>query len=248
VTAVNIRVVTTPGPGLNEPHPYHHGNLRAALIDAGVELARAGGPDSVTLREACRQVGVSHTAAYRHFSDRNALLAAVADAAMAILAELMERLIDRADGPDPGAAAEAGLRATGRAYIRFAINEPGLFRTAFAVPEHHGDPLAAAAPDAPTPGPLGLLGRSLDRLQASGAMAPERRPNAEVTAWSAVHGLSMLLLEGPLRSLPEQLRDDVIERVLDDVGRGLTTGSPGDISAAPAVDGYSRRRPDDEPQ
>ena len=205
-----------------DPRPYHHGNLRAALIEAGVELARAGGPDGVALREACRRVGVSHTAAYRHFPDREALLAAVADAAMIDLADLMEQLIDDAEGPDPRAVAEASLRATGRAYIRFAIDEPGLFRTAFAVPEHHGDPISAADTDVPTPGPLGLLARSLDRLQASGAMPPERRPNAEVTAWSAVHGLSMLLLEGPLRWLPEELRGDVIERVLRDVSRGLT--------------------------
>ena len=210
-----------------DPRPYHHGNLRAALIEAGVELARAGGPDAVGLREACRRVGVSHTAAYRHFADRDALLAAVADAAMSALADLMEQLIDDADGADPGAAAEAGLRATGRAYIRFAISEPGLFRTAFAVPEHHGDPISAAESDAPASGPLGLLTRSLDRLQASGAMPPERRPNAEVTAWSAVHGLSMLLLEGPLRWLPDQLRDDVIERVLRDVSRGLTADERG---------------------
>ncbi len=71
-------------------------------------------------------------------------------------------------------------------------------------------------------GPLGLLTRSLDRLQTTGAMPPERRPNAELTAWSAVHGLSMLLLEGPLRGLPDHLRDDLIERVLIDVSRGLT--------------------------
>jgi AcrR family transcriptional regulator len=215
-------MTASPGPDIADPHPYHHGNLHAALIEAGVELARAGGPDAVTLREACRRVGVSHTAAYRHFPDRDALLAAVADAAMSALAGLMEQLIDDADGPDPRTAAEAGLRATGRAYIRFAITEPGLFRTAFALPEHHGDPLSVAEPEVPTPGPLRLLTRSLDRLQASGAMPPERRPNAEVTAWSAVHGLSMLLLEGPLRWLPDELRDDMIERVLLDVSRGLT--------------------------
>jgi AcrR family transcriptional regulator len=122
--------MSSPTEHMGAPRPYHHGNLRAALIEAGVELARVGGPDAVTLREACRRVGVSHTAAYRHFSDRDALLAAVADAAMDTLAELIERLIDGADGPDPAAAAEAGVRATGRAYIRFAISEPGLFHSA----------------------------------------------------------------------------------------------------------------------
>jgi AcrR family transcriptional regulator len=215
------RVPATHKPAVARSRPYHHGNLRVALVAAGVELARAGGPDAVSIREVCRQVGVSHAAAYRHFPDRNALLAAVADAAMGALAELMEQLIDATDGPDPAAAAEAGLRATGRAYIRFAITEPGLFRTAFARPELHGDPLVGD-PGTPGHGPLGLLSRSLDRLLASGALAPERRPGAEVTAWSAVHGLSMLLLEGPLRGLDPELRDAQIERVLVDVCRGFT--------------------------
>jgi AcrR family transcriptional regulator len=208
-------------PAVVKPRPYHHGNLSVALVAAGVELARAGGPDAVSIREACRRVGVSHAAAYRHFPDRDALLGAVADAAMSALAELMEQLIDATDGPDPAAAAEAGLRATGRAYIRFAITQPGLFRTAFARPELHGDPLVAD-PEIAAHGPLGLLSRSLDRLLASGALPPERRPGAEVTAWSAVHGLSMLLLEGPLRGLGPDLRDAQIERVLADVCRGFT--------------------------
>ena len=205
-----------------EPRPYHHGNLRPALIAAGVELARAGGPDAVALREASRHVGVSHTAAYRHFSDRDALLAAVADAAMSLLAELMMELIDDADGSDPAIVAEAGLRATGRAYIRFALTEPGLFRTAFAPLGHHDPTVFVLQQAGLAPGPFTLLTRSLDRLHASGAMPPHRRRDAEFTAWSAVHGLSMLLLEGPLRQLPAEVQDEMIERVLRDVSRGLT--------------------------
>src|SRR5436305_9833089 len=73
---------------------YHHGNLRAALIDAGVELAQAGGPDAVVVREASRRVGVSHNAAYRHFPDRDTLVRAVAERSMGELAGLMEHLID----------------------------------------------------------------------------------------------------------------------------------------------------------
>jgi hypothetical protein len=142
------------------------------------------------------------------------------------LSELMAQLIEEAEGADSQSLARAALQATGRAYVRFAVTEPGLFRTAFARPESHGDPVTADDPESPLSSPLDLLARSLDQVLASGAMPADRRPGAEVTAWSAVHGLSMLLLEGPLRGLADQRRDEVIERVLTDVTRGLTAAEP----------------------
>src|SRR5215831_10858058 len=114
---------------------YHHGNLRPALIEAGFELAREGGPGAVLVREASRRVGVSHNAAYRHFPGRDELLKAVGERSMSELAKLMEKLI--AEVPDTGDSVEVALRrlrATGMAYVQFALNEPGLFRTAFSVP------------------------------------------------------------------------------------------------------------------
>ena len=126
---------------MSSSRSYHHGNLRAALLDAGVELAREGGPDAVVLREASRRAGVSHNAVYRHFSDRDALLRAVCGRCMGALARLMERRIGEVDAPgdtaQPGDAAQstrARLWATGTAYLEFAQSEPGWFRTAFAVP------------------------------------------------------------------------------------------------------------------
>ncbi|MHB8533431.1 MAG: TetR/AcrR family transcriptional regulator, partial [Solirubrobacteraceae bacterium] len=108
---------------------YHHGNLAEALVDAALELARAGGPDAIVVREASRRVGVSHNAAYRHFPDRESLLAAVAGRCMERLAALMQLLIGEIAPSDTSlAAARARLRATGRAYVEFAIAEPGLFR------------------------------------------------------------------------------------------------------------------------
>ena len=211
---------------------YHHGNLEAALVDAGVQLAREGGPDAVVVREASRRVGVSHNAAYRHFPNRDAFLSAVCDRAMAGLADLMRTLVGEVDGGGPEAAT-ARLRATGRAYVRFATEQPGLFRTAFALPsgmeyppEGHllgdvtdadGEPLPASEL-----GPFGLLGRQLDGMVSAGALAPERRPGADFVAWSAVHGLSMLLLEGPLRGLPAEERERLVEQLLETVQGGLT--------------------------
>ena len=104
---------------------YHHGALRSALIEASIALAREGGPDRVVLREAARAAGVSHSAAYRHFADREALLAEVARFARNELAAEMRRRVNRAKDP------RRRLRAVGTAYIDFALTEPGLFRTAF---------------------------------------------------------------------------------------------------------------------
>src|SRR4051812_1106153 len=111
---------------------YHHGNLRAALIDTAVDQARAGGADAVVLRDAARRARVSHNAAYRHFADRDDLLAEVSARGMA---ELEGRMRERlADIPDDGVRTQASarLREAGRQYVHFALAEPGLFATAFA--------------------------------------------------------------------------------------------------------------------
>src|SRR3954462_9858396 len=110
------------------------GDVRAGLVAAGVELARAGGPDAVVLREATRIVGVVPNAAYRHFADRDELLAAVCAAAMGELADRMAAGVARVPGRhgDPDAA-RGRLGAIGTAYLAFAREEPGLFATAFAL-------------------------------------------------------------------------------------------------------------------
>jgi AcrR family transcriptional regulator len=208
---------------VSEQAPYHHGNLRAALIDAGVELAREGGPDAVVLREASRHAGVSHNAAYRHFADRDSLLAAVCGRCMSALARLMEtRIAQAAPASEVGLkAARRRLRATGEAYVEFALTEPGWFRTAFAVPSHLHYLAGDEGRGESGLGPLELLGAQLDALEKAGGLAPERRPGAEFSAWSAVHGLSMLLIDGPLRELPKAERDAALEHLLDTVTRGL---------------------------
>ncbi|MEP6482463.1 MAG: TetR/AcrR family transcriptional regulator [Rhodoglobus sp.] len=201
---------------------YHHGDLRQALIAAGVELARAGGPEAVVLREATRQVGVSPNAAYRHFADREALLAAVSDAALAMLATAIEAHIAAIPRGAAETVARAQLRAVGTGYVAFALDNPQLFRTAFSVPADLQD---AGAPSRSGPGglsPFTLLTAALDQFVASGIMPPERRPQAEFLAWSSVHGFAMLLIDGPLRALPRAQADAVTQRVIDMVEAGFT--------------------------
>jgi len=201
---------------------YRHGDLRRALLDAGIDLARKGGPDAVVLREATRRAGVVPNAAYRHFASRHDLLQAVRAAALSALAVAMEAELNRLRrGRNSADLARAGLRAIGTAYLRFAQAEPGLFHMAFSVP---GDPETAADPaKAGRSGldPFQLLGAVLDRLVEAGVLAPERRPGAEYLAWSAVHGLAMLVLDGPLHRLTRAQRRAVGQRVLDMVEKGL---------------------------
>jgi len=205
-----------------EQRGYHHGNLREALVEAGVELARVGGPGAVLLRAASRQAGVSHNAAYRHFANQEDLLAAVAERCMSRLGELMIERSGRVTVRGPVRRARARLEAIGRAYIDFARTEPGWFRTAFSSARHDpdGGPDESAAADDAT-NPYLILGARLDELVEVGALTPERRRGAEFAAWSAVHGLSSLLLDGPLRDLPEAQVEPAIGVVLGVVNRGL---------------------------
>ena len=202
---------------------YHHGNLRQSLVEAGYELARAQGPEAVVLRAVSRAAGVSHNAAYRHFADHQDLLNAVAERCMADLADLMRRGTRKVRERDPKRRAFAELRAIGRAYIEFAVTEPGLFLTAFALKEHPtlpSEPVVRPEGEAGL-GPFELLGAALDRLVDVGAMPAERRPGAEFAAWATVHGLSMLLVDGPLKGLPPAERERAVGIALDVVKRGL---------------------------
>jgi AcrR family transcriptional regulator len=201
---------------------YRHGDLRNALLDAGIAQAREGGPAAVVLREATRRAGVVPNAAYRHFASRDDLLGAVRQAAVARVARAMEHQLAALGPAKPSARyARATLKAVGAGYLRFARDEPGLFRTAFA---RRFDPREPAGPEAAGDsglGPFGLLCSALDRMVAAGALAPERRPGSEFLAWSAVHGLAMLVIEGPLSAAPGALLDTLSERLLDMVDRGL---------------------------
>jgi AcrR family transcriptional regulator len=201
---------------------YRHGDLRRALLEVGIELARRGGPDAVVLREATRRVGVAPNAAYRHFADRQALLQAVCAAALSAMAKAMEtELAKLPQGDDDADSARARLRAIGTGYLRFAQAEPGLFLTAFSVPVDLRDAASPARAGQSGMTPFQLLAATLDDLVEAGLLPSERRPGAEFLAWSAVHGLAMLLIGGPLRSLDPAQTQGIAHRLLDMVDQGL---------------------------
>jgi AcrR family transcriptional regulator len=201
---------------------YRHGDLRRALLDAGIELARDGGPGAVVLREATRRAGVVPNAAYRHFGSRQELLLAVRAAALAAAAIAMEKelAVLPCDQP-PADFARAQLRAIGTAYLRFAQAEPGLFRTAFVFSDEGSGELGAGKAGASGLDPFQLLGKAIDRLADAGVLDPARRPNAEYLAWSAVHGLALLIIDGPLRGMDAEAAYALGQQVIDMVGRGL---------------------------
>lgn len=207
---------------------YHHGDLTNALINAAIQLARTGGPGAVVLREAARQVGVSATAAYRHFAAHGELMHAVKDQAQAELARQMrDEMATLPTEPDSARDAVRRLRALGAGYVRFALAEPGLFRTAFC----HVDFKSAensGIDDAPS---YRLLGEVLDAMVEAGVMPAARRPYAPVAAWSAAHGLALLLLDGPLADVPPEHIAPLVDATVEVVVAGLSAPEPAGMPA-----------------
>jgi AcrR family transcriptional regulator len=207
VNDVNIRPnMTTQTPA----RPYHHGDLRNALVLAATELAAAQGPDGVVLREAARRIGVSPSAAYRHFPSREGLLAVVGSQARQTLALRMVAAMDAVRARDSQKRAAARFRACGREYVRFALDEPGLFAVAF---RPHS--LDMFVPEDPSP--YHVLSGSLDQLDAT-SLLEVPRAGAEEFAWIAVHGAAVLLGSG---AIPPSERDRIVEGTLDMVAHGL---------------------------
>lgn len=193
---------------------YHHGGLREALVEAGLTiLAEGGDPASLGLREAARRAGVSAMAPYRHFPDKDALLAAVATVGFERLRAALEAADDTGRGvPRPGggeasdrsglprdtdvSAAEGGagegqaaLVAQGVAYVGFAAAHPGLFRLMFRT-------CAAEPPEALAAASSGAFGVLAHRVAA--LMPPERATDEALRCWALVHGMAVLALDGLL--------------------------------------------------
>jgi AcrR family transcriptional regulator len=180
---------------------YHHGNLRRALIDAAVSAIAKHGVDALNLRQLAARSGVTPGAPYHHFTDRDELLAAIAEEGFGRLAA---ELIAGRDAA--GAEASARLEALGRAYINFAISCPGYFRVMF-----HGDG-KSSGPSAPGLRAFHLLRDAVLACQEAGT-APAGDPSALVlTAWSAVHGFATLWVDGalPFEGMrPEQMAPEL---------------------------------------
>lgn len=171
--------------------PYHHGNLREALVEAALGLLERDGA-AFTLRAAAKAVGVSHTAPYNHFSDKAALLAVVSIRGFEMLEAAVEAARAEA-GADPGAQ----LAATGEAYVFFAAEHPALFRLMFGprTEDRYSEAVRAASLSA-----FEALVRVMRNGMEQGVFRPGDPRASAFTAWSLVHGMAQLAIDrtGPL--------------------------------------------------
>ncbi len=203
--------------------PYHHGNLRSALLDAGLRIASDRGPGALQVRDLAKAEQVSASAVYRHFPDLAHLTAEVSRLAREQLGQAM---IDAAAAvpsvDDRGLLAVRRFDAIGQAYITFAVRNPHLFDTAFQAPE--APPSCEDDPSA-----WAVLTASLDALVACGELAPALRPGAPLIAWAAVHGVSSILVR---RMLPAPGGEhEASTAVLRGVKRALGLRDVGDATA-----------------
>ena len=174
---------------------YHHGDLRSALVEAGLKTLESAPIEDLSLRALAREVGVSPTAVYRHFPDKQALLGALAAEGIEQLGQYQQAAATGAEGNSDA------FGATGRAYVRWALANPALFRLVFGQGRDvgssiFGDNLAARL----------LQDKALRAVRGDEAGARQLM----IQAWAVVHGLAMLMLDG---QLPQD--DALIDRVID---------------------------------
>ena len=178
-----------PGSGTaSARRPYHHGDLRQALLDAAVDLLRQGGTQALTLRAVARAAGVSQTAPYRHFKNRRALVAGVAQEAFGRMGVAIGQAVESGE---PGLPA---LRRGMAAYVRFAQEHPAEYRVMFGPEVAHRDDLPQL--HAAALGVFGLLRDGIARLQQGGVLGGGDPGLMAITAWATLHGLAMLSLDG----------------------------------------------------
>lgn len=196
--------------------PYHHGDLRRALVAAALDLVRTRGAEGFTLREAARQVGVSQTAPYRHFATREALLAAVAEEGFRALHHRLEETGAAAAGPDP----LPRLRALGEATFEFYVADAARFRVMFG-PAARKDRYPALAE---AWGRVNaLLLEALVACQRAGEIREGDPLELGLTTAAMVHGLAALVADGQLGDVaarPEDARE-VYRRARAVLFRGL---------------------------
>ena len=199
--------------------PYHHGDLRRALLESAIAILTETGRWDFSLREVARRAGVSHAASYRHFADKEALIAAVALGGFQKLHACMTTAIDAAQG------AVETLRAIGQAYIGFGVANPALYRLMFgqALPSIEGLPPPVVA--VLTEARAVLRGVILDGARAGAfAINPQNEQEvsvAVVTAWSLVHGFTLLTID---RVVDREIRPQVIDALAARVAERLITG------------------------
>ena len=205
-------------PSSGQGRAYHHGDLRRSLIDAAVTLVTDEQDWNFSLREVARRAGVSHNAPYNHFEDKRDLLAEVAAVGFQMLRERMLAAISGIKD------AQKALVKTGAVYVKFGVENPARYRLMF------GSVVVSSADDRPESlkvagaNTKAVLEEIIQRGAQQGIFVPspkdkEQLEIAVLSAWSAVHGLTMLAIDG-LAAIPRLTP----ERLADKVAQTLTNG------------------------
>lgn len=191
----------------NDPiqKPYHHGDLAAALVAAGEDILRETGMRGFSLRECARRAGVAHSAPAHHFGEARGLITAIATRGFERLDEAM-RLV-------AAQSSEQALANLGRAYLRFAVEDPVIFKLMFDTGQLD---LSSARFHAAATKASDQLAQAV--AQERGIGMAELDPDDLAFAWATVHGMAMLLVGGalsasPLSSNMDQLADGLVRRV-----------------------------------
>lgn len=181
---------------MQSPRQYHHGDLRNALVIAGVEILAEAGVSGLNLRKVARKAGVSEAAPYRHFEDKQALLAAIAEDGFGRLAARMQAALSEA--PDD---VQSQLLALARAYVHFGLEHPAHMREMFSglmVKRSTYPNLQAAADQCKM-----ATCNTILRGQEQGVIKSGEAKAIFSVFWSAIHGLTMLLIEQQMQEVVE---------------------------------------------
>lgn len=187
--------------------PYHHGNLRSALVDAARRTIDERGADALSLRELARAVGVSHGAPRRHFPDRQALLDALAQDGFERLGDALRRAVDEA-----GPAFGPRLHGLAQAFIGFAVRHPALLELMFAGKHRDGaDDVRAAADRA-----LAVAFAVIAEAQAAGELGPGDPARVAVVAFASLQGLAAMADGATIEGAPvDEVVRDAVDQLLD---------------------------------
>jgi AcrR family transcriptional regulator len=195
--------------------PYHHGNLKESLLEAAVQLIAEVGPAGFNLREVARRAGVSHNAPYRHFRDKDELLAGVAAQGFKELNEAMQ------EGAASESTAIGKLKRAGYAYVAFALHWPEHFAAMFDAPGLGNDPLCRPAGEAA----FGTLTGLIDLCQREGQLPEGGTEYRALLAWSLVHGIARL---GVANRLPFRSEDEILRFAVSAIDASIAS-----LQAAP---------------
>lgn len=211
---MKIRVARKPA------NAYQHGNLREALVQAGLKLLTEQGVQGLSLRGAAQLAGVSHAAPYRHFKDKDALVAAIAEQGFRLLSASMQQQIDALGGGD--VPSPKRLLALGKGYLQFALNHPAYLQVIFGgvlSPTLITPELQAASTDA-----YALLRDCVAEGIARGQFRQGDPELLSLAAWSMVHGLAHLMINNAVQCPSETRDSDLLgENLLSLLGDGLFT-------------------------